>query len=98
MRRRSSAAFACIRAGISSEKSSRSRSGISCALCEDDAALDGAAPLPPLAAGGGGGGGGVARVCFRLPIGIDGRFDRHENAGRIGQNVAIPESQNTIAL
>src|SRR5216684_1611968 len=28
MRRRSSAAFACIRAGISSEKSSRSRSGI----------------------------------------------------------------------
>src|SRR3954451_16235587 len=35
MRRRSSAAFACMRAGISSENSSSRRSGISCALCEE---------------------------------------------------------------
>src|ERR1700732_1672122 len=46
MRRRSSAAFACIRAGISSEKSSNKSSGIFLL------------PSPRLRRGGGGGGGG----------------------------------------
>src|ERR1700736_989729 len=47
MRRRSSAAFACIRAGISSEKSSNRRSGIFLL------------PSPRLRRGGGGGGGAI---------------------------------------
>src|SRR5664279_2113208 len=46
MRRRSSAAFACMRAGISSENSSNRRSGINGALCEVGGACAAAPPLP----------------------------------------------------
>src|SRR5207344_831378 len=79
---RSSAARACMRAGISSEKSSSRRSGIG------SFRFPGTAPaLPSPLWGGVGGGGGCEHVRNRLEHTVD-----------IRQHFVVPEAHDTIAL
>src|ERR1700760_1058513 len=84
MRRKSSAAFACMRAGISSENSSRRRSGILTALSTRRTTLPfrGRVACPGQAGGGGHkhGGNGFEH-CLSL---------RHD--------IVVPKSQNAIAF